>query len=730
MRSVKSIIALAGFSLLVIAFAIIRNMNTPLNNYKILYDKQVNLIAKVEKIIDIKDGCYKYSIDNITVVGAVKSFKLGGKIKLSAKISNNNTKNIPETGDVIFVSGVLREPFKNGNSSDFFTQNYINSIQMYGSLNISQYNIKILKHPRFDIFRSGYIIKNEMELKYNSLPKREGELLKGIVFGDGQLSDTDKDEFAATGISHIIAVSGFNLAIIIYALKWIFKKIKFKGCISDILLIMTIWSFYILTGGGISILRAALMLTILILCNLLSIKYNNCIVLFIVLDIVLLISPQDLFSLGFYLSFLATLGIIIFYNRIRVHIPFIESIKNNVAVTIAAQILILPLLINCFNYVSPISVLINLITAPLAEAATVIGMLSAVMPYKISVIINCINYILTRSILLIVDLSCRNLNPIIVLESLPIIFVILYYIFVFSMLIKSSKIKYIIMGTCCSIMAVYLSYSFFLPAKLSIYAIDVGQGDSLFIKTPSNKCILIDGGGTPEYSKSTYDPGLKSVQPFLYSKGCSKIDLLVVTHSHEDHVNGLLSVVNKFKISNVILSKYMPLSKNYSKLIKLLKDKHANIKTVSQGDSFFIDKIKFDVLNPQKKDLFINTHSDPNNDSVVLKLTYMKFKMLFTGDIEHEAEEEILKSTTDLRCDVLKIGHHGSKFSSSDIFLQRVKPIYAIISVGKNNLFGHPNKNVIKRLKSHNIKIFRTDEDGSVSVKSNGYDLNVTAIGK
>lgn len=679
MRSIK--VVLAVLTLCTISMAIIRDVYTPKDSYEKYYNKNVNLIAKIENISDISKEYHNYVIYNIKVINGNCITKLKGKINLKTYKQNySESKTFPEISDTILASGELKEPIKNGNSSNFFIKNYYNSIQVYGNMTISISNVKILRNPAFSIMRTGYIIKNQMELKYNSIPKRERELVKGIVFGDGELSSIDKDEFANAGISHIIAVSGFNLAIITYALMWVLKKIKIKSYISNLILIMTIWSFYVIAGGGISILRAAIMLTVLLLCSIFCIKYDNITVLCGALNIILLIFPENLFSLGFYLSFLATLGIFVFYPRIRAHMSFGNIIKNNISATIAAQILIIPILINCFNYISLISIIINLITAPLAEILTILGMLTAIMPIRISKIINYLNYILAKSILFVVDISCKNLKPIIVIESLPIILTILYYLLIFVMLTKNFKVKVTSMVLYCCILSIYYFYSFLLPSQLYVYAIDVGQGDSLLIKTPLRKYILIDGGGTPEYSKSTYDPGLKSVQPFLYSKGCNEINILVITHSHEDHVNGLLTIVNKFKIDNVIIAKYMPSSKNYIKLIKMLKNKHVNIKAVKQGDNFLVDKIKFDVLNPQKNDIFKDTHSDPNNDSVVLKLKYKKFKMLFTGDIEHEAENEILKLKTDLKCDVLKVGHHEHVIVKCLTHSNLSQPLYFLMS--------------------------------------------------
>lgn len=252
-----------------------------------------------------------------------------------------------------------------------------------------------------------------------------------------------------------------------------------------------------------------------------------------------------------------------------------------------------------------------------------------------------------------------------------------------------------------------------VPKNLRIYFIDVGQGDSTLIITPLNKKILIDGGGT-EFGD--YNVGEKTLMPYLLARRIRKIDYIIISHFDTDHCQGLLYIMQEMKVKNVIIGKQYEENENYRKFVNIIKEKNIKVKVVEAGSRISIERnLYFDVLWPDSDNII--TQNAINNNSLVCKLVYKKFSILFTGDIEEIAEKAIIaKYKNQLKSTVLKVAHHGSKTSSTMEFINAVNPKYALIGVGKDNKFGHPADITIQDLEAKNIQIYRTDEMGEVTI--------------
>lgn len=254
-------------------------------------------------------------------------------------------------------------------------------------------------------------------------------------------------------------------------------------------------------------------------------------------------------------------------------------------------------------------------------------------------------------------------------------------------------------------------------SKVSIYYLDVGQGDSELIRLPSGENILIDAGLAEGSSK---------LLDYLEQLGVHKIDYLIATHPHADHIGGMAQVIKRMDIGKIYLPKVadsqVPTTRVYENMLDAVEKKglrltqsKAGVTVFDQGDA------RLEFLAPHE-----DNYKDLNNYSIVAKLTYGKKTFLFTGDAEKESEKEMLQEfSSKLSSDVLKVGHHGSNSSTSANFLKAVAPKYAIISCGKNNDYGHPHKEVMNRLNAAKIKVLRTDEQGTILITSNGTDINV-----
>ena len=244
---------------------------------------------------------------------------------------------------------------------------------------------------------------------------------------------------------------------------------------------------------------------------------------------------------------------------------------------------------------------------------------------------------------------------------------------------------------------------------LKVHFLDVGQGDSIFIELPTNETILIDA--------SIKDASDKIIN-YLKEEKVSKIDYVFATHPHSDHIGGMSAVIKAFDIGQIYMPKAVTTTKTYENLLLTIKDKNLKIKTAKAGNTIIdTDDLKLVVLAPNQ-----DSYESLNNYSIVLKLTYKEKSFLFTGDAETLSEKEI---TGDVEADVLKVGHHGSRTSTSQAFLNKVNPSYAVISVGLNNDYKHPHQEVIDRLEKKNIKIYRTDQNGDIIFTTEGYNIDV-----
>lgn len=248
------------------------------------------------------------------------------------------------------------------------------------------------------------------------------------------------------------------------------------------------------------------------------------------------------------------------------------------------------------------------------------------------------------------------------------------------------------------------------PALLKVHYIDVGQADSILIQAPAGENMLIDAGNVADS---------ETVVNYLKSKGISKIDILVGTHPHEDHVGGMSAVVNSFNIGKIYMPQVTTTTQAYANLIVAIKNKELTINSPVPGNTFNLGSSTFTILAPNS-----SSYDDLNNSSIVLKMVYHNNKFLFTGDAEALSENEMMNKGYDLSADVLKVGHHGSDSSTSDSFLAKVNPKYAIISVGKNNSYGHPNEGILQKLANASVNVFRTDEQGTIVCTSDGTKLS------
>jgi competence protein ComEC len=255
--------------------------------------------------------------------------------------------------------------------------------------------------------------------------------------------------------------------------------------------------------------------------------------------------------------------------------------------------------------------------------------------------------------------------------------------------------------------------SSFVPSDdstdLVVHYLDVGQGDSIFIELPNSQSMLIDAGVSGEG---------ESIESYINDSGYSKIDYLVATHPHADHIGSMTYIVKNIDIGSIYMPKVSTTTKTYEKLLTAISDKGYKVKSATAGMTIVEDSgFSVDILGPEEVD-----EDDMNNSSIIIKITYGSKSFLFIGDAE---TEELNTITSDMSADVLKVGHHGSRTSTTEEFLQEVNPEYAVISCGKDNDYGHPHSEVIALLNQFDITYYRTDTQGTIIISSDGSSIDI-----
>ena len=535
----------------------------------------------------------------------------------------------------------------------------------------------------------------------------------------------------------MLSVSGTHTSYIILGITFILSKSKISKKWIYILIIFILILFMFITNAAASVTRACFMSIIILSANLLYRKPDIWTSISISLLVILIANPFTINEIGLQLSYLGAIGIILFNKNIE---AFLTRVKINnklsklLSVTISAQIMIMPIMAYKFNTISLTFFISNILASPFLGVNIILGF--------ITIFVSLISFNLAKMLATILDLSLKilifiseftsklplssiviktpYLFTIILIYCLVLIFNYIHYIsnsnknlrlFQKQMLKKLNKINIKkFLSITLTLIIVFNIFSFFyslIPKDLKIHFIDVGQGDSCLIITPNNKKILIDGGeGEPEVLLS-----------YLLDRRIKIIDYIIISHFDSDHCNGLIEVIKKLNVKNVLISKQAYFCDEYKNIANIINSKKIKVTFVKQGDSLNIDKnVKLDIFYPPEE----LRYEDLNNNSIVAKFTYNSFSILFTGDIE-KSEEDLLDKykMKELESNVLKVAHHGSKTSTSDELLEAVKPKIALIGVGENNTFGHPNNEVLKRLENINCKIYRTDKMGEIRIRVN-----------
>jgi len=678
-----------------------------------------------------------------------------GKVRISGDIT------LPlQYGDIILVRTKLKRPRSYHNPGGYDFENALARDRVYVVGWVKEEDIIRLGFRGNHLLRLLYDAREDIRKAIEqSLKGESSSILQSMIIGEEKgLNDEIRDAFMASGTTHILSISGSHLgllAFIIYNIlrlsiltlpsRFLLKLTLYTtpSKISALLTMPPVIIYTIIAGGQVATIRSLIMILVYLFAILIEREDRLINSLAFAALIILLLNPQVIYDISFQLSYgsILSIGYILEWWKRRERDPLYVEEKGllmkmkkrliqYLLVTLSATLGTAPLVAYHFNQFSWVGLFSNIIIIPLAGAVIVpLGLLSGFitalsgssalpMAPLLDRIVS-IFYLLVRAFSKIPHAALHLPSP-----SIPLIS--LYYLFLYTLLeSKGNRWARFVSITAFSLIMIF-TISLFLknPKGIRVTFIDVGQGDSSLIELPDRKRILIDGGGG--FDKG-FDIGRRVIAPYLWDRGIRGIDYLVLSHPHPDHIGGLIYIIKGFRIGEVWVNGDYAI-KGYTEFLRLIEEKGIQLITVKRGDALLKDSYNIYILHPYPQfdpSSPRGEFSAQNNRSIVLKLVYKNHSFLFSGDIEKEAEENLIYLDRWLRADVIKVPHHGGKTSSIEEFISLVRPEIAVVSSGRDNIFHHPNPDTIMRYERLGIKVYRTDLDGAVILESDGEKMKV-----
>ncbi|EKD21855.1 MAG: hypothetical protein ACD_87C00304G0003 [uncultured bacterium] len=715
-------------------------------------------------------------------------------------------------GDAIRFTSRLRLPHNFGNPGGFDYERYLRfkGMLVRGFVNDAS-GIVVLRsetgnpiRTRLESFRDR-VRKSIQE----AAPDTEGKIIQAMILGDQKEIPKDTmDKFSRTGTIHIIAISGFNIGIVavfsIFVLRLFLKSSEYlllrwnMATMTTFFAILVVILYTFIAGSGISVVRASIMVVLFMVAILINRERDLYNTLALAAFLILLVSPASLFDISFQLSFAAVASLLFLMPRLTALLPTFPSadflsmtrrewLLYNFKKALRALILFffaslsatlgtLPLIILYFNRLSLITLAANLLVVP------VLGIIA--IPFCLLIVLAVpISSTLTHFIVRISELLVRiSLSIVDELAALPwssvyvatptILEIGAFYLLLISLGFwldasrsKRERLSPRRAALVWKIILAFLLFFFILDGlllhlrglhqgMLAVTAVDVGQGSATLIRFPGGKRMLVDGGG---FFDDSFDVGKYVLAPFLWHEKINRIDTVVLTHPHPDHLGGLLFILENFQVREVWTNGDEWDSPLYLSFLQSVRDRGIPLKVLSdKTPPTELSGVRIRILYPPggantlpaaspslapaDTEIMDTGHpnipflpvkkrsrlSDEMNDrSLVMQLSFGKRTFFLPGDISETAERHLVQSTVDLRSDVLFVPHHGGFRSSTAPFLEKVNPLIAIVSCGKDNVFRLPHPDVIRRYERLQSRIYRTDRDGAITISTNGDDLRI-----
>ncbi len=740
------------FFTLIMGFMLMSNEITTRNH---IYDLKENTVIVQGKIYKIENTAFG---KNIYLKGVEVE---NGEKNVSVKRIFVNTEKIPNVkiGNIIKVRGKLRQFEEAANKGNFDSRKYYLSLGFYGKIEAG--TIEVINSDYSGIRQGLYELRMEIIERLEklcsdnkgifSIINNKNGIIGAIILGDKTDLDSDiKELYSVSGIAHILAISGLHISFIGMAIYRLLRR-RFRFLFSAAVSIPVVLSFGIMSGFGISTIRAIIMFILKIIGEVLGRKYDAITAISLAGLVLLVQNPFVVCNSGFQMSFGAIIAIVLI-------LPIVEEILNtdNKIIKVLSANFTISLVMNpilAWNYyeLPTFSFLLNIVVVPLMSVvivSSIVGIFCSCIMFgfgKVVIFPGC-------GILELYTFLCNIINKSsvasIVVGQPKVTIIIVYYAILLVVLfgLKNIRTKYtraekerniikketglvlekkakkerrikgqnVKLRLACIVGFLLLNCLIYYIPNPGFYItfINVGQGDGILIHGDNGTKVMVDGGSTSEKQVAK-----NCIVPYLKAEGIGTIDYSIITHTDKDHISGILEILennnsNRIRIKNLVMPDINMKDDTYNELIEKAKLKKINVLYIKKGDTLSLGKTKIKCIYPETT----TTASDKNDYCTVLSVKNKTSKILLTGDISKEIEEKI-KDDIEENYTVLKVAHHGSNYSSSEKFLKKVNPKYSIISVGKNNSYGHPGNETMERLRKQGGVIYRTDEKGGITIR-------------
>ncbi len=656
-------------------------------------------------------------------------------------------------GDIVELSGriALPEPARNFGGFDY--RDYLRLRHIHRTLSVKGLDgVKAVPPDGWNLYRAlswNDAVRNALGSVVDRLFDGEQEgFMKGLLIGLREdLDERQFAQFSRLGLTHILAISGLHVVVFLWGCIGI---MRLCGLTKEtyLLVAMLLVPFYVLlSGASPSVVRAGIMAIIALYAARRSLLKDGLHIIAAAAFFMLVCNPYYLLDVSFQLSFLVTAGLIAGVPVVGRLLPIRSKMLNGaVAVTLVSQWVSFPLTVYYFNQFSLLSWLANLLLVPLfsfivlpaGSAALMIGMVNIQMGSWLAKIAERVNDICFW----LIDVLNRSDLFVLIWPSPSKWWIAVYYTLLFAVMWSLVRIRQdrrmaaaaIVSAGC---IAVLLWHGYNPDRRLqegAVHFLDVGQGDSILIRAPSDRYILVDGGGTLNFRKpgeewkdrkDPFEVGRKLLVPLLKKRGVHQIDYLIVSHEDADHLGGLQAVIEQIPVRHLVFNGTLKPDERTAHFFRTALEKRIPLLAAHEGRTLRIDRhTSLEFLFPEKpRETGILKEPEQNSQSVVFLLQIFQSRFLFTGDIGLSEEQQILKAVSVNRqlpkspIDVLKVAHHGSRNSTSPQWIGFWKPDAAVISAGKSNVYGHPNEQTLIRLQRQKAAIYRTDRHGEVQMK-------------
>ena len=700
------------------------------------------IITEMPRVTERTDGTrqIRYTVVVHTLGRGSTERAASGQLLLYERVDVDMPQDVGRIGDRITAEGKIRRPHGYQNPGQIDTALLLRTQGITASLSARRGSVSI--ESRDDISpweqwvrRAAEIRTHYLERMRAVMPRTDAAAIFAMLFGGYEGIDPALLEaYTTTGIVHILSVSGSHISLIAAVVAWIAVILRLPRWFGAAVVISAIFFYVLLAGMVPPAVRSGMMGGAAFLGLVLGRERDAKYLLLLTGLFMLMVSPLLLFHISFQLSFLATAGLLFLAPVLaaKMHrLPRLVSMA--LSITIAAQLMVLPVLAWYFNQVSISALLANLVVVPIVELIIIMGLFAGIVAYLLPIfggilfaadsVLLGISFELTRA------LAALPLSKV-WLPSMGIVPSVCYYAVILMLCaptemrrkILSRLLAYrrIVAVLCFSLLVGVCAWRMVMPREMAVHFIDVGQGDCALVVTPHGHAMLFDTGGTRD---SAFDIGARVDVPYLLHYGVREVDYIFLSHAHEDHAAGAGAILSRLPVKHVYTADEGRHAYAMSMRLGDANPLLSKLSRAAAGDTFVLDGVTVEVLYAPALDPLDNATG--NEVSNVYRIRYGDASFLFTGDLIREHEQRMLAAGTDASATVLKIPHHGSHTSSSEEFIRAVHPMYAVYCVGAGNSFGHPHADVMERYKQMQVKTLRTDEDGAIVFRSDGHHLFV-----